>query len=139
MVHLIQLEVTNFFCSAAEFQDSEFHFDRLWRHYFFLFKVKTFKMMFWHAKTIANNGAANWPAGWFDLEGTLKRSHVFHRETFRTIMLNRNLTIEELQRIGYTHMSIHEVELFDQSNIQEYLKSTFTLQELVLAASLVLA
>ena len=95
-------------------------------------------MMFWHAKTIANTGAENWPAGWHDLEGTLQRSHVFHRETFRTLLLIRNLTIEDLQRIKYTNMSIHDVELFDQSTIQEYLKATFTLQELVLAASLVL-
>jgi hypothetical protein len=129
------MEVTNFFCSAAEFNDQEFHFDRLWRHGLFMFKIKYFNLMFWYAKTQSNNGGANLPEEWHAFGENLPIYHLYHKQTFREILMNRHHTVEELQRIGYTHLSTHEVELFDQSSLNEHLKATFTLSEFVFAAS----
>eukprot|EP01032_Pedospumella_encystans_P009129 gene9129-10776_t len=50
-------------------------------------------------------------------------------------MAIRNQTIEELQHTGYNGFTAHQIELFDQSSIEEYLKSTFTLAEFVYASS----
>jgi hypothetical protein len=134
MVHLIQLEVTNFYCSADEFADIEFHIDRLWRSSLFLFKVKAFRLMYHYARAQSAIIASNLPPEWFAFGQSLPVSHVFNKATFRMILMARNQSVEELQRVGYTELSIHEIELFDQSTIEEYLKSTFTVNELVLAA-----
>ncbi len=134
MANFIQLEVTNFFCNAAEFSDNEYHIDRLWRSTLFLFKVKVFKLMFWYAKRETNLNVNHLPPAWNQFGETLPASHVLNRSTFRLILLARNLTIEQLQRIGYAQMSVHEVELFDQSSLEDYLKANFTLNEFILAA-----
>lgn len=135
MANFIQLEVTNFFCNAIEFNDPDYHMDRLWRSTMFLFKVKVFKLMFWYARRESNLNVNHLPPAWNHFGETLPASHVLHRGTFRLILLARNQTIQQLQQIGYAQMSVHEVELFDQSSVEDYLKAHFTLNEFILAAS----
>lgn len=137
MVHLVQLEVTNFFCSAAEFQDLEYHYDRLWRSAFHMFKIKIYKLMFHYVRRQTELSAGHFPPGWHELGQRLPVNHVLHKETFRSILVSRNQTVAELQRTGYKQMSEHEIELFDQSSAEEFLKSNFTLNEFVFAASLI--
>lgn len=61
-----------------------------------------------------------------------------NRNTFMMLMANRMLSMADLQKTGYKQLTIHEVELFDQSTCEEFLKSTFTLNEFVYAASQVM-
>lgn len=135
MANFIQLEVTNFFCNANEFNDPEYHIDRLWRSTLFLFKIKVYKLMFWYAKRESNLAANNLPPNWHHFGETLPASHVLNRATYRLILQARNQTIQQLQQIGYAQMSVHDVELFDQSSLEDYLKANFTLNEFILAAS----
>jgi hypothetical protein len=55
-----------------------------------------------------------------------------NKATFR---IRFKADVGELQKAGYLQMTVHQVELLDQSSIDEYLKSSFTLKELVTAAS----
>jgi hypothetical protein len=134
MAHMIQLELTNFFCSAADFQDRNFHYDRIWRHLLYMFKIKIFKLMFHYVRVQSNVVDGNFPQGWHTFSDQLQACHVLNRETFHKIMNARNQELEELQAIGYKQLSLHEIELFDQSSTREFLKANFTLNEFVLAA-----
>lgn len=127
--------MTNFFCTAAEFNDIGYHFDRIWRQTLFMFKIKAFKLMFHYATHQANVANGVFPQLWHEFGERLPENHVLNRNTFLMLMANRMLSITDLQQTGYKQLSIHEVELFDQSTCEEYLKSTFTLNEFVYAAS----
>lgn len=136
MANLTQLELTNFFCTAAEFNDMGYQFDRIWRQTLFLFKVKAFKLMYHYATHQTNIVNGTFPPHWHQFGDSLPENHVMNRNTFMMLMANRMLSIEDLQQTGYKQLSIHEVELF--STCEEFLKSTFTLNEFVYAASRVI-
>uniref|UniRef100_A0A7S3M5Z4 Uncharacterized protein n=1 Tax=Spumella elongata TaxID=89044 RepID=A0A7S3M5Z4_9STRA len=134
MKHLIQLEVTDFFCSAEQFADPEYLIDKIWRHSLFMYKVKAFKLMFHFAKDQEQLDDDRLPVGWHYFGDNLPNCHVMNQGIFKAIMRERNLSIADLQRNCYMTLSTHEIELFDQSNAEEYLKSLFTLNEFVKAA-----
>ena len=134
MANFTQLAMTNFFCSAEEFSDMGYHFDRIWRQTLFMFKIKAFKLMYHYARHQANLTNGVFPANWHEFGETLPENHVLNRNTFMMLMANRSLTIEDLQQTGYKQLSIHEVELFDQSTCEDFMKATFTLNEFVYAS-----
>lgn len=74
------------------------------------------------------------PDGWHEFGANLPNCHVFNSAIFKEIMRQRNLPTVELQQMCYTTLSNHEIELFDQSSAEEYMKSLFTLNEFVKAA-----
>lgn len=136
MANLKQQEVTTYFCSNADWQDEEFHYDRLWRSSLYLFKLKVFKLTFTYGVVQSKLAASVFPAQWSEFGATLPSSHIMNKETFRAIMMERYKgMVCDLQKAGYAQLSDHQIELFDQSSVSEYLKSTFTLNEFVMAAT----
>jgi hypothetical protein len=135
MANLTQLEVTNFYCSATDFADPEYHYDRLWRSNLYMFKMKVFKVMFHYARVQSNQAVQHFPENWSEFGSTLPINHVLNQDTFKMIMVERYKgDVKELQKAGYSQLTVHQVELFDQCSAAEYLKSSFTLNEFVMAA-----
>jgi len=134
MANLVQLKMTDFYCSATEFSDQEYHFTRLWKSTLFLFKVKVFKLMYHHARVQASRREGQFPDRWYAFGASLHVSHPLHPDTFRSLMQGRDLSIEELQKAGYAQMSTQDIELFDQGSADQFLAAVFTLKEMTLAA-----
>lgn len=135
MAHLIQLEVTNFYCSAADFADPTYHYDRLWRNSIFMYKIKVFKLMFHYARAQSNLAVQQLPVNWSGFGDSLPVSHVMNKKTFCMIMEERYKgDVDALQKVGYSQLTAHQIELFDQSSEGEFLKTSFTLNEFVMAA-----
>lgn len=133
MVNLIQLEITDFYCSSTDFADREYHVDRLYRSTLNYFKIKFFKLMFHHVRAQTHRLYPQLPQGWHEFGAKLPRSHVLHEKTFQLIMETRFPTITELQNTGYNQMSANDIEIFDQGTIEDYLATVFTVQDFALA------
>jgi len=138
MANFVQLKITDFYCSATEFGDPEYHFTRLWKSTLFLFKVKVFKLMYHYARVQTGRSEGNFPDKWYAFGASLPNSHVLHPDTFRSLMQGRNLSLDELQHAGYEQMSIEDAERFDQGTAQQFLEAVFTHKEMGLAAGQVL-
>lgn len=134
MPNLVQLKMTDFYCSAIEFSDPEYHFTRLWKSTLFLFKVKVFKLMYHYARVQGSRTEGNFPDKWYAFGASLHISHPLHPDTFRSLMHGRNLSIDELQHAGYAQMSTEDIELFDQGTSDQFLAAVFTHREMTLAA-----
>lgn len=137
MVVLVQKLITDFYCTNEEFQSRDYHVDRLWRQTLHLFKIKAFGLMFYYVRAQSAIPEGHFPTGWHAFGHTLPQSHVLHHNTFMEIMLRRDMTAQKMQSIGYNQMTIEEIEAFDQSSIDEYLRATFSPDEFVFAAGLV--
>lgn len=129
-----QLKITDYFCTKARFDDWDYHCKRLWKNTLTFYKIKAFRKTYHCIGRQLRQKVGSFPEGWKAFEKTLDKTHVLHRETFRLILVSRNYNVEQMQSIGYKHMSIHEIERFDQSTIDEFLESVFTQEEFVFAA-----
>lgn len=134
MVQLVQLEMTDFYCSAIDFADRDYHVDRIYRHTLYFFKIKHFKLMFHHVRAQAHRVEPQLPPGWHEFGANLPQGHVLHYETFKTLMDTKIPSIEQLQSTAYNQLSMSDIEVFDQSSVAEYLASVFTVQDFAIAA-----
>ena len=130
-----QLEITDFYCSKADFYDWHYHCRRLWSSTLFLFKIKVFKLMYHFARAQTHLENDHFPDDWHAFGASLPRSHVLNEQTFELIMRNRVLTVAELQQTGYQQPTLEEIEHFDQASLQEFLDATFSFEELLMAQS----
>ena len=103
-----------------------------------MLKIKAFGQMFHAIIAQSNRTEGVFPENWNEFGQLLPISHVLHQNTFRLIMENRGLSIDQLKQTGYVDRSIQDIEIFDRGTLSDYLSATFTLGEFPLAASQVI-
>ena len=134
----VQRPLPYWFCIKEEFGSIDFHHDRLWRTTLYFLRIKAFSKMFHAVRAEVNRAEGVFPDNWNEFGALLPISHVLHQETFKLIMMDRNLSIVELQQVGYTELSPQEIEQFDLGTISDFLQRNFSLREFALAAGQVM-
>lgn len=127
----IQTLINGHFCLIHEHNSRDYQLARLHSELLQSFKIKYFA---YECQNVPED--IDQPAMWFDFSNRLRENHPLSAHTFHIIMLRRNYTLPELQRLSWRYWDRTHRDAFDTWSLQRFVTEVFSHDELSYCATL---
>ncbi len=127
--NMIDQKINDLWPTIEQFNSAEFQAMRVWSEHIHMYKMKHFG---YSSENIPRH--RDLPIHWLSFEDTFPTSHPLNRDTFGILLLRRNHTLPQLQKLSYRWWKVVD-DNFDELTISTLLLRMFTADELVYALS----